>query len=495
MKKKALIALLVLIIGVGAVAIFTAAERSKARRALADYKAALRAQGEKLTFEEAGYPFPLETNANLENFVLLTDQLRSKSSIPGSFDLMPYESPGRAVVSWAGDQLKPAQPNSRNAPAPSWDDLSSDMKTAQHLLAELRAELEHPPRYFGWDYKNPLNLTPRNPYVQKRAVAQFLAADCLCALRERELPRAQADLHGLTQLAQVHRGDLTLVSAMVRVAISGLGLAATWEALSAEGWDEAALQSLQRDWEAIDLAAALETGLVGERLFGEQAFQVVRQTNSAAREQIFSFRTGKGGFAGFRDRMQTRAAVMFWQGHAEQDELFYLRHSQTRVENARRIRANASGAAIKREMESQFKQMEQTFDAPLGKYRHLFSAIAIPNYLRAFDSAVRSETQRRMTVTAIALKRFHLRNGRYPESLSELVPQLLGAEFMDPWSGKPFHYRLNPDGTFTLYSVGEDGKDDGGDATPAKPGVKLDLWAGKDAVWPAPVYPDSATKD
>jgi hypothetical protein len=53
--------------------------------------------------------------------------------------------------------------------------------------------------------------------------------------------------------------------------------------------------------------------------------------------------------------------------------------------------------------------------------------------------------------------------------------------------GKPIKYRLNDDGSFRLYSVGEDGKDDGGDASllPEKANTR-NLWYRKDYVWPAP---------
>jgi hypothetical protein len=49
---------------------------------------------------------------------------------------------------------------------------------------------------------------------------------------------------------------------------------------------------------------------------------------------------------------------------------------------------------------------------------------------------------------------------------------------------------MNPDDTFTLYSVGQDGRDDGG--APAPTGTNMvgsSMWTGKDAVWPAPVFP------
>lgn len=50
-------------------------------------------------------------------------------------------------------------------------------------------------------------------------------------------------------------------------------------------------------------------------------------------------------------------------------------------------------------------------------------------------------------------------------------------------SAKPLRYRLNADGSFTLYSVGEDGRDDGGDPNSASGTNKFGLWEGRDAVW------------
>ena len=56
---------------------------------------------------------------------------------------------------------------------------------------------------------------------------------------------------------------------------------------------------------------------------------------------------------------------------------------------------------------------------------------------------------------------------------------------IDLMSAKPLRYRLNADGSFTLYSVGEDGRDDGADARHPTKTNWFGLWEGRDAVWPA----------
>ena len=65
---------------------------------------------------------------------------------------------------------------------------------------------------------------------------------------------------------------------------------------------------------------------------------------------------------------------------------------------------------------------------------------------------------RRIVVTAIALERYRLRHKEYPARLSDLTPEFLSKLPIDFMDGKPLRYRPKDDGTYLLYSVGEDGK-------------------------------------
>jgi hypothetical protein len=70
----------------------------------------------------------------------------------------------------------------------------------------------------------------------------------------------------------------------------------------------------------------------------------------------------------------------------------------------------------------------------------------------------RGAALREGTVLVARLKAYHEQHGRYPAALSEL-----GAATVDPVSGQPFVYRPAGD-DFVLYSVGDNGVDDGGAA-------------------------------
>jgi len=65
---------------------------------------------------------------------------------------------------------------------------------------------------------------------------------------------------------------------------------------------------------------------------------------------------------------------------------------------------------------------------------------------------------------AMGCKIYKNRKDRFPENISELVPDILAEEPVDPFTGNPFVYKLQEDG-FVVYSVGSNEKDDEGMAT------------------------------
>ncbi|HEX5218204.1 MAG TPA: hypothetical protein VFZ59_01445 [Verrucomicrobiae bacterium] len=457
------------------------------RDALAKYKAELRAKGEKLSAEELGYPKPPEKSPGLDRLLAAANKLGAMRIQPSSLDFGSHTGPGQAKVVWASPQ--PVMHS--GGKGYDWQTVTTQFSNEVSITLELREAVRFPPRYF---YNDPTNIsnTPKSPFVQIRGAAQWLGGDCLVALREHQVDRAALDLRALTQLAQFHREDLTLVSQMIRVAVAGLGLSVSWQALQAEGWNEELLAGLQKDWESLDLANTFETGMVGERGFGESHFAMMRSSSSRDRMKYLglSISTNAVQLKTPKDYFEAYVGMPFWEANADADEMLFLQHHQRSLDSIRRLNAGVPWSQIDVEIKSHHATLNQAFSSPMSKYRYLFSAIAIANFVKAAESCVRSETQRRMTITVIALERYKLRSGTYPPNLDALVPQSLSAAPIDLMSAKPLCYRLNSDGTFTLYSAGGNGLDDGGDATSGSATNKFDLWSGRDAVWPVAAAKD-----
>jgi hypothetical protein len=88
--------------------------------------------------------------------------------------------------------------------------------------------------------------------------------------------------------------------------------------------------------------------------------------------------------------------------------------------------------------------------------------------------------QLRCGLTAVAVERYRLEHGRWPDTLAALVPRFLGAVPADPYDGASLRFRRLHNGV-VIYALGPDRKDDGGHLdrdSPKAPGTDLgfQLW-------------------
>ena len=99
-----------------------------------------------------------------------------------------------------------------------------------------------------------------------------------------------------------------------------------------------------------------------------------------------------------------------------------------------------------------------------------------PAIKAAHQAAIRTKTQQRLFLLHLAVNLYHDRHGKWPEDLSDLAPDILPVVFEDSYSKSGFAYRVEGEGDdrgYQLYSVGSNGKDDGG--TGDETGLGLDF--------------------
>jgi hypothetical protein len=99
-----------------------------------------------------------------------------------------------------------------------------------------------------------------------------------------------------------------------------------------------------------------------------------------------------------------------------------------------------------------------------GKFsarRFCLARYTIPAILSAQLYVEKARCRLVSTAAAVAALRFHKDNGRWPLSLSELVPVYLEEIPQDSINGGELAYSLIEDGIM-IYSLGENGIDDGG---------------------------------
>jgi len=101
----------------------------------------------------------------------------------------------------------------------------------------------------------------------------------------------------------------------------------------------------------------------------------------------------------------------------------------------------------------------------LRQSRYFVIYFLVPPLERAFDITYGNKSLHEATVVVLAMRRWRLERGGYPERLSELVTAgFLDKVPMDPYSDGELVYKRS-DGDFLLYSFGLNFADDGGTVT------------------------------
>lgn len=434
--------------------------------AIDDYVAQLRAKGEQLYYTDP--PLPKMTNGTpgLDKFVTAADSLVSLSPIK----VMDVNPTGVAEVAWR----RLPRLDGMGSASIQWPQLLGVLQTNDKALREIRESLTYPEPDEGWETNA---FTYRRIFVQERWGAQMLTAATVAALHETNYDEAFANLQALAHLAQMESNATTLVAQMIRIAITGLGVATTWEALQSDGLSDAQWSQLQAEWGKVDLLTTMERGFVGERL---HVFNYIERARRGETNVLSWFRPT----VTWRDRVGT---VVWRATVAQQDEMYYLRTLERYIEDCRLASRGTSAVEVNKMFQNEVARLDGELRKPLSRYRYPLSLIAIPNFTRASAVAFHNEIQRRLAITAIGIKRYQLRHGRLPETLQQLVPECCPEVLLDPMDWKPLRYRTKADGTFTLYSVGDNGKDDGGSAivpTNSPVGWLHGLDDGLDIVWP-----------
>jgi hypothetical protein len=201
------------------------------------------------------------------------------------------------------------------------------------------------------------------------------------------------------------------------------------------------------------------------------------------------FQKTKDGIATQWDKFQWR---WFW---SYTDEVRGLQMWGVVIGGTQMLETNKSFPSVQSFVNTNFVRLD--FDSVKDNPYAIISQNA-GSQLAAIRKAANAEVARNVVITAIALKRYELRHHQFPATLDELTPDLLKVVPIDCMDGQPLRYRLKADGTFLLYSVGENGKDDGGDPSLEKGVTGSNFnWQNPKAldwVWPQPATAEEIQK-
>jgi hypothetical protein len=455
-------------------------ERAKAR--LAAFKADLIAKGEQLAIADHVPKLPPALSNAAPDFIAAANRL---TELKPEFQpqRMLMVAPGKARVTWRQAEL----PTDKDADI--WPIVTAHVEENRDYLAEMTTALERPEMVFNLDYSKGFSLLL--PHLGKhKAAATAMATSVLVDLHNEQRAAAFTNLLAATRLARLNE-EPVLISQLVRAACGYITVAATWEALQAPGWQDTQLRSLQTQWQAWDVKRGWLAAMNMERALGHWGFAEAR-SRPAMLDEFGGLGSSSGPTPGFFDLLVNdplKAAGMvvpparalswqMWFSYA--DERWALEKHQVWIDAARRAQAADAFESAQARMAAELNRQGDP------AVTMLLSRMLLPALGKVHARFATFETVRRLTFTAIALHRHRLKHGQFPASLGALVPEFLTEMPRDFMDGQLLRYKLQPDGQFLLWSVGEDFKDEGGDPTPvgAQSTNPFDWLKGRDWVWP-----------
>jgi len=489
---------------------FLLIERWRGQIALANYKKELRAKGEKLSPQDFVKPFKAEDNGAPVVYAAV-EKLTNGIVLPYSYPpRMKLLESGRAVVGFREPEWVEKDPfrdgdTIKGLVTFHWAYLAADLQTNAAALAEIQAALRQSVLNNQLDFAAGTKMKFGRLAPVKQLTHWFGGATQL-ALHEGRNADALQYLVSQIHLPRLLAEDGIVISELVRIAIATIARTDTWEALQAEGWTDADLAAMQQAWAEQNFARNMSRSLEGERVYMAQCSQQLRASNEDTYEMMFgeysvwfsgSDSQNSGWWKWLEEHpyneeimgaLRKQIFCRLWRfSWSHQSELRTWQTMQELTDIMRAATTNASNQSSEAAVSE--------FYAKVGDM-NFYDQIRFPSFdgvgglSRTVNKAMQAETHRSLCLTAIALKRYSLRHGKLPENLNALVPEFLSTVLVDYMDGQPIKYRLNADGSFTLYSVGEDGKDDGGDMTLLQGTKSRDLWKRRDYVWPAPATPE-----
>ena len=483
MKKRWIILIvLVLLILIGWYNFFV--PHGSARRRLAEYKKELIAKGEKLDLALLTVPRRSSVSNVADSFLALT----ARWSIPEYADFpaaMKLVAPGAAAIGYTNLEAS----------------LMASYNTNKYFAAHLREILRGGSMEFQVDYPRGAD-TPLKHLAEIKRMALQLSDTAQQALHEHDLDEAALDLGAGADLLRLWGREPLLISTLLRDACAGIDFGITWEGLQDPDWNDAQLSALQFKWQQLNFFTNMDAVLSMERAFGIDGMAKARRFTSAAQfyaplvmppgaqaSQTFGDWIGKlmkYPKAALGDVYERYPKFWMWKSKwSYEEELCGIQMGTAEVEACRRIEALGHCALTLRELQNQTSNILCSYPNFESHFMAGYASIEATIH-RALVKNAQTEAAKRLLVIAISLKRYQLQRRRLPEKLDQLVPEFLDKVPIDFMDGKPLRYKLLEAKRFLLYSVGEDGRDDGGDGSPANASEPPRFLNGRDIVWPGP---------
>lgn len=318
----------------------------------------------------------------------------------------------------------------------------------------IRDALKRPASCMDGDYTKPAEL-PMPSFVAVRMVAQTLAQRAKADLLLGQPDKALQEMTLLHQLCRMLEAaptgqPITLVAAMINVAVTGLYVTTIAGGIQLRAWQEPQLAALQNQLAEINLPPLVLQAFREEPAGTCRSLETMAVSKWANWSSIASEKWSAKAHHWLFDWLWPHGWT--YQNMVHLAGVYY---------NYQQGFDSAHATISPRNVEAATRAADNLASHGRSPYKYL-AAIAIPNFSKAIQTTARNQSSANEAQIVCALERYHLIHGEYPETQDGLMPHFMAAPPHDLIGGAPLIYRRAPGGKFLLYSIGWDATDDGG---------------------------------
>ena len=424
-------------------------------------------------FDETNSARPLDLRVELFDVLPMTNNAGSWQ-LAQATDLTLWQDYYRQLAQRTNYFPIPAEPQS---PA---EDVLMALDRHNDIIEQMRAASALPYARFPLDYANGNPAVILLPHLTKlKYSVTYLQLRASAELRSRKSDLALQDIKLMLRLNDLIRDEPILISHLVQIAMFQIEVQVIWEGLAEQRWNDTQLARLDAWLAQADFLRSYTSAMAGEKAFGCQVINYSEQNRRKALDVVgLPFRLP--GNLGENKTLANCVAVAIPRGWFDQNKAavwrFYDEHLDRLIETTNRTYSISNSIRLDNDA-----SRLATSPSPYNGFANML----LPALSKAAKKFAFAQQSLDFTRLAIALERYRLANGYFPETLDALSPTFLAQVPRDVISGKPLKYRRTENGSFILYSVGWNQTDDGGTVsqTPTgRPNPELGDW-----VWR---YPD-----
>jgi hypothetical protein len=302
-------------------------------------------------------------------------------------------------------------------------------------------------------------------------------------LNEGKVDKAWEDLLACHRLARLVGQGPTLIDGLVAIAIDGIGCSGDQRLVQHARLTAGEIAKIRGDLGKLPpLSKMVERVEIAER------YMFLDSVSTAARDGLASMgklTDGDAGDSSIKPLVSLAAgAAIDWDQILRMGNTWYDRMADTfckptrseRQELRRKIDADLRNLSSAMSHVKSFvaTMLGNTREAVSQRIGHVFMLLLLPAVSAAADAEDRATMQFDLVKLAFALAACRTDHGGYPAKLADLVPKYVAAVPKDIFNGEELRYKREAEG-YLLYSVGVNGKDDGGKGyDDRKPGESWD---------------------